>query len=74
MPEYVNVAVGPPQHPVVRDIAPDQVIAISEINWSFGPQGSRMEPFYPAVAKNEEVKGFIVQLKFIANTESFFHV
>jgi hypothetical protein len=71
--EYVNVTVDPPQHSVVRDIAPDQIIAISEVHRSFGPEGARIEPLYPTVAKNQEVKGFIIQLKVIANAESSFH-
>ena len=32
-----------------------------------------MEPLYPGVTENKEIKRFIVQLKFVANAESLYH-
>jgi hypothetical protein len=48
-PEYAHVFAGPPQYPVIWDIAPKQKIPVSEVNRPFRPKTPLVKTLNPSI-------------------------
>jgi hypothetical protein len=61
--KHAHVIFHPTVHDVVRNVAPDEVIAICEVDGAFCPAHAGMELFHPGIAECEFDKTLVVKFE-----------